>query len=483
MTSRAVLVLVLLLATAGVVGGCSSGVGSSTGGASGTSQCAMAPEPTDPNVTGVIAYATGRHNIEGTWQNGLQGSVLTIDVAPSGTSRTEGETGSCGSLVVDAAIHLATREGVLSVDSTTLRFNGVSAGLVVPVTLPDAYLHPDPKLPPLPVQGSMFLIPTATATLNVFLQTDSLEAYVFGPDGAALGKWSSMPSDVPFRRMPAYAVPSALAADCAPAATFTAAADQYTPFANADAAVAAATGTWIRCRAFGGPEHAALQISPDRTWRHAEWRDGQLVVHGGMQHDGAIDHVTDTSGANGPGFFQIDLTGLWTGHAVYAWGDLLIVSDNTVPPDLGADVYVRTNRPVAAATNPFADGERGGSAACAVAEEGTLDPDVGAALDSTLAGDWTLCSGESLEGFTRLRFDGQGGIALLDDQGNVIEARDYTAVDVESMSPSTPRDRALTFPKLGTDWRMALSRRPLKLLVDTDSSPSTARTMVLSAVP
>src|SRR4029077_12260103 len=102
-------------------------------------------------------------------------------------------------------------------------------------------------------------------------------------------------------------------------------------------------------------------------------------------------------------------------------------------PNSALSLYVRTSRPVVTAANPFTPGQRAGAAACALPEHGTIDPELGAEMESTLAGEWTLCTGELLDGFVGLRFDGNGAVRLLAADGTSLATRRYRALHPETI--------------------------------------------------
>jgi hypothetical protein len=198
---------------------------------------------------------------------------------------------------------------------------------------------------------------------------------------------------------------------------------------------------------------------------------------------------THAQGFNGVGFFQIDLRGPGAWLPTHLWGDLLLVSGDAPLPDLDetVSVYVRSTREVAVAPNPFASGERVGAPACAIPESGTIDPEIGD-LDQVLAGAWTLCSGEMLEGFTGLRFDGAGRVTLLNGDGSELATRPYRTLRPITMPVVSPRVTYLLFPAVDAtgaadSWDIILSERPLKLWISAEGPYTLRRTTVFSALP
>lgn len=111
------------------------------------------------------------------------------------------------------------------------------------------------------------------------------------------------------------------------------------------------------------------------------------------------------------------------------------------------------------APNPYSPSQRAGADACAVSETGTLDPDLGTPLESTLAGTWSLCSGELLEGYGGLTFDGHGGVTVLDTNGLPMGGFAYRALHPETMPALSPRETSLLLPDQ-RDWTIIFSERP-----------------------
>jgi hypothetical protein len=451
-------------------------VGAGPAGSASTSWCpTLAPSATDPAIVSVLAGANGRHYLEGTWENGRRGTVLTIDVQ-TGASHVM-TSGGCQKLVFDATMTLKTRDGVLGVEASELAVDRFGASLEVPlVGLPDAYEHPDPTNPWIADETPHSLTTTMRASFSASL----IRVSVVTADGRVVGLWSSPSSEVPFRYPPAYVVPPELAPECTHAGDYTGAHSQYTPFASGAAALAAGTGTWIRCIGFlDGPEHAGIQVMPDGTWHDLAWTDGQLVSRPGLSQEGTAVAI-DTSGMNGPGFFQINLEGRPLGHSGILWEDRFMTFSGGPRPDFQPDVYVKTHRTVAPATNPYADGARGGAAACSTPETGTLDPDLGAPLDSVLKGVWTLCAGEPLEEYTRLRFGEHGTVTFENAAGDVVATKTYQAFQPPTEPATAPRSTILS---LGEDSEryVVFSARPLKMWIASGSY--TSRVMVFSALP
>ncbi len=404
--------------------------------------------------------------------------------------------GCGGTLSIEATLHVKTRDGVLDGRATILRFKDPNAGtLQIPLPdLDDSYARPDPSevfslygMTVTPLASSE----DATPTLVVMLTDGNLTADLVVDRTRVVGRWDRNIVGVPARGNPPYVVPPELVQECAPAATYTAASTQYTPFASGADALASIHGTWIRCRAAGGQPHAGLQIADDGSWRTLVWQDDELVAHGGFQREGFVEDPIDThaQGFNGVGFFQINLRGPGAWMPTHLWGDVLLVAADAPLPDLNENtsVYVRSTREVAAAPNPFASGERAGAPACAIPESGTIDPEIGD-LDHVLAGAWTLCSGEMLEGFTGLRFDGAGGVTLLNGDGSELATKPYRTIRPITEPVLSPRATNLLFPAVDAsgaadDWSILLSDRPLKLWISVEGPYTLRRTTVFSALP
>ena len=446
--------------------------------------CGTPPESaSDPPAASVLAIVTGHHDLDGTWLNSGAAAVLSIDM-DVGSPLPGSTTGCGGSLLLGATVNVKTRDGVLSGLGTVVRFDTPwRATVEIPrPALPDAYAHPDPALPPLrgvtvgdhPVERVSSTAPTLVLTIT----TDGLLAELIVDQQRLVGQWSSDAVGAPFRRAPAYVVPPELVADCAPAADYTGAGDQRTTFASGADATAATIGTWIRCRSWGVPEDAGIQISPDGSWRMLAWQDGAFVTRGGIQREGALEPPIDV----GAGQFQVDLRGPGVGRSSWVWENRLIMPDFAAPPDFGVSIYVRTDRVVASGPNPYAPGERGGTAACAIAESGTIDPDLGDPLASTLAGRWTLCSGELLAGYGGLTFDGRGVVTFLDADGQPMGGSAYQAMHFETIPVESPRPLAFLFPDM-RDWRVIFSERPLKLWLVESGPHTTDRVALFSALP
>jgi hypothetical protein len=167
-------------------------------------------------------------------------------------------------------------------------------------------------------------------------------------------------------------------------------------------------------------------------------------------------------------------------------GDLLVVNEFTASSGLVDSVYVRSNLPVTPVQNAFTAGQRAGAAACAVAELGTIDPVDGVPIDTMLAGDWTVCSGEFLEGYRRLRFDQHArSLAFVDEAGVAQPSKPFKLVHSDTVPPSNPRDTTLVFEEQpgGADtWSIMFSERPHKMWVLASSQHAVQRELVLSAL-
>jgi hypothetical protein len=445
--------------------------------------CGQPPQSiADPQVAAVLSAARGRHYLEGTWLNGRQGVVMTVDV-DTGSALAGSGTGCGEALVVGATVAVETRDGVVQGQATAIRFYSPSSALAE-IPLPDldpAYARPDPALAPLlsswqPVRQTSDAVPTL---MLAFAEGGTTGEMIVDQE-RLVGDWSSDSALVPLRQAAPYVVPADLATECAPAADYTAAVGQYTPFASADDALAAMPGNWIRCRAFGASSQAGLQISPDRTWRTLSWQGGELVTRGGLGEEGTVDTPIDVSAMNWPGYFQTNLTGPAAWLPTNVWGDRLIMGNVDAPPDLEVHVYVRTNRPAATVTNSYAVGQRAGAAACATPETGAVETGLGAALESVLAGQWTLCSGELLEGPAALRFDGQGHVTLLAADGSEIVTSSYQAFQPETVPVESPRETILD---LGDQqWSILFSERPLKLRTAVTGTHTSSRVALFSPI-
>lgn len=445
--------------------------------------CARPPASvSEPRVAAILAAAQGRHVMEGTWRNGRQETVLTLDFAggeqlPSGTM--------CGdALRVAVTAHAQTRDGLIHADGTLLRFEDqIGAGtLAIPVDdLPDAYLHPseDPSLGSLGFASEPMEVPMATpSTLFVALSRDLIDVLLVDNHNLTLARWSSEGETIPLRRPAPYEVPPDLAGDCAPAASYTGAHDQYTSFASARDAALAMSGRWLRCRDAGGPPHAGMEIGTDGTWRHLMWDGVALTARGGLEHEGFIETPIDTSLANNrSGFFQIGLRSRSWGRSGFLWNDQMIMFafDSEQPV-----VYLRTDRIVTpAAPVPYAARERAGAPSCATAEAGYLDLRADE-TNAMLAGRWTLCSGDLLQPVNALEFDGRGGVHLIDASGADLKFATYRAVNPVTMPATTYLQTALVFDDLAT-WMIILSERPLKLWMLTPASSRLARHATFAA--
>ena len=98
------------------------------------------------------------------------------------------------------------------------------------------------------------------------------------------------------------------------------------------------------------------------------------------------------------------------------------------------------------------------------------------------------CSGEMLEGFTGLRFDGAGQVTLLNGDGSELATKPYRAVRSITMPVLSPRATNLLFPAVDAtgaadDWSIILSDRPLKLWISVEGPYTLRRTTVFSARP
>jgi len=301
---------------------------------------------------------------------------------------------------------------------------------------------------------------------------------VAGASNASLGLWSTMSESIPIRRDAPYAVPAALAAECVSAASYAGLNDQYTPFTTSAQATTAMIGRWLRCRDDADPAYAGIEIGGDGTWRDLMWEDGALVARGGLDHEGIVEAPVDTSVVNNRvGLFQIGIRGRTRARSGHLWGDKMIFFpyDSTQ-----SAVFVRTNRVPTVASNPFAPRERAGAAGCAVAEEMLTDLPANQ-TNATLAGRWTLCSGDLLEAETALDFDGQGGVRFLDAASGVLRMGSYQPVNPATI-PSTYLYTTLIFDDLQT-WTIVLSQKPLKLWMVTPASSRVARHAIFSAAP
>jgi hypothetical protein len=463
------------------------------GPGAGSSSCGTPPVSTmDAGAAAVLAVAQGRHLVDGTWGNG-SGTVATIDVTV-GEQLATSTTGCGGALQVGAIVTVKTRDGLIDAHGTTLTIDYLRrASLEIP--LPDLPVpagvlgsYSDPKYFLVRQNISSTDHPTLVVSFSVGqkgFSADAARAVVVVGGESVVGAWSSAPLEVPPRREPQYEVPAELVTACAPAVEFTNAPSQFTVLPTADAARAARVGTWSRCHAYGGPAHEGIQIAADGTWSYLRYGNGSFVTSPGLRRAGTIQIISGT--ISGPGFAQVNLAGPGVSRATWVSGsNRLILQDDTAPPDWGVSVYVRTDRPVTSAQNTFAAGQRAGAAACAVGELGTIDPDLGAPLDTILAGDWTVCSGEFLEGYRRLRFDGHGGLAFVDEAGAALPSRPFEALRPETTPPQVPRYTILQSnqtPEGPDDWTIILSERPLKMWVFIESQHAVKRELVLSALP
>jgi hypothetical protein len=473
---------------AGAVVGCSGGGGSSRPPI--VDPCQQPPASTaDPQAALVLAAAQGHHNVDGTWLNGRQPAVLGVDVEVGATPLPGSGTGCGSALLLEATVTVRTRDAVIEGQAQVLRFDDYwSAWVEVPLAdLADAYARPAPKFGSIPDGPNVYLPqqrPSAPApTLVLVFSASSLRANLF-VDGRVVGTWSALPAEVPWRWAGPHTLPAELVADCAPANDLAGQEDAYTAFASAGLAAAAMPGTWIHCQASGPARHAGIQISPDGTWRTLAWRDGGFVTQGGFQQEGAVEEPIDVSAYNGPGYFQINLSGPRVWFATHLWGDRLVgTAVDTTPLDRHHTVYVRTDRAVETASNPYTSRQRAGAAACAQPETGVVELGLGSELESTLAGEWTLCAGELLDGYVGLRFDGQGAVTLLAAGGETLRRESYRAIQPETMPNPTPYRKFLLFDGSETSWEIMLSDRPLKLWMVEQGPHTTDRKAVFSAVP
>jgi len=465
-----------------------AGVGCHSGPDTIVDYCRKPPaSASDQHAARVLAGAVGHHDLDGTWLGGSQAAVLEIDMDVGARLPSSGT--ECGdALMLAASVNVRTRDGVVSGQGTVIQFyDGDSATAEIPLPgLADAYAHPDPALPPLTSadenQSGIALASTPAPTLVLTMTEDSSTANVVVDQRRVVGRWSSNVSEIPARRSPTYVVPSELVSECAPAADFTGAHGQYTPFASGADATAATIGTWIRCRSYGGPEHDGIQILPDGSWQMLAWQDGGFVTRGGIQREGALEPPIDLSNVNGTGFFQVNLRGPAVWRPSFVWDNRLLLSDTTAPPDFGESVYVRTDRSVVSAPNPYTTGQRAGAAACEVAESGTIDPDLGGPMETILAGTWTLCSGELLEGYAGLTFDGNGAVTFLDVNGQSMGGLSYRALHPETVPALSPRETNLLLPD-GRDWEIIFSQRPLKMWLLETGQPTVVHQAVFSPLP
>lgn len=132
--------------------------------------------------------------------------------------------------------------------------------------------------------------------------------------------------------------------------------------------------------------------------------------------------------------------------------------------------------------SPYASRQRAGAAACGVAETGAIDPDLGSELESTLAGEWTLCSGELLDGYEGLRFDGQGAVTFLANGGQAAGSESYEALHALTDPTLVPRRLVFVFPG-NKVWTVMFSERPLKLWVEESGPRTTGRVAIFSPLP
>jgi hypothetical protein len=472
----------------------SAGVDGNNGGQAGLLCAPSSASLDDPAIKAALDAARGHHTLGGTWQNGRQGTVMSLDVTINSTHFT---AGGCGDLMIDATATVSTKDGVLSATGPALVgilwFNPtVFVELSLP-PLPDAFAHPasDADMPWFDSQNNPNELGSQAETrLTVNSSAAGATATVI-PAGtrSPVGIWSTNPLAIPARRPPAYVVPTELATDCAAAATLTSDPPQLTPFATQADAKAAMTGTWVRCRAFGGLAHAGLQISADGSWRHLTWDGGALVTGGGLGHGGTLGAAMVSTNAQGlpGGSFLVPIDGA-VGGLAYLAQNRLFVGYNGGPPGQ-PDIYVLTERAVkTGSVNAYAKGARGGQDACAVADLGSFDPKLGAPIEAALAGEWTVCDGDPIEGYARVRFDGHGSATFLDEMGRVVLTSPYELfADLKGMPQLPPLPyAALNFtnssPAVDIGWDIYMSERPLKLLV-SDLRGMTATPLILSALP
>jgi hypothetical protein len=434
-------------------------------------------------IVGLLTAVEGHHIIDGTWLGQRLWSSLSIDLTVGRALKAEGICGEPP--LVEVTARVRTRDGVVDAQGSVLQVEPQLATLEVAIDgLPDAYLHGDPVMSPGEPSWTSRTEPTLVVAFRQGLRPcdspaplpercrDGLDAALFVA-GRMVGKWSSEIERIPWRQVAHYTVPTDLQAECASAAEYVGG-KQYTPFASASACSAAMVGTWIRCRDSFGPQHAGIEVLPDRKWRHLLWADGGLVAtEGFFEHSGPVDEPVDgTVGNPGlPGFYQTVFESPTFGMSASLWGDKLILG-----PDM---VYVRTSRVPAPppSMTAYAARARAGAAACASSEQGALHVRPGDELESVLAGDWTLCAGDPLEEMSGLRFDGHGNVAWLKSDGTAMPARSY-----RTASPASRADIAaglqMTFAD-GTGWDVSLSERPLELWLQTGDG----RTAIFSALP
>jgi hypothetical protein len=449
------------------------------------SQCAVAPTSlSDPAVVKAMSDLRGHHALDGVWLNGSAASVAEIDVT-FGDVRPESTPGNpCGGkLLVDATATVKTRDGLVNASGSVFTFDHQGAPrIAVPLPeLPEAFAHPDERFGRWNQQDYLYPQTTpapTTPVLYVVDTTNGLRADIVS-NGKVVATWSSYVLDLPKSAPKPYAVPAELVPACARAADVMGA--EHTQFASAADARDATIGTWVRCRSYSRAEHDGIQISPDGTWRLITWANGAFTARPGLGREGVLGDPIDTSIMNGPGSYQVNLNGAAEFFAGHTWEDRLIMSDWAAPPENQTAVYVRSDRTVAPAANHFDVGQRAGMDACATAETGTTELAAGGALDATLAGDWVVCSGDPLEGYTRARFGANGRITLLDDAGNEMANRTF-----ETFQPNGAAYSILSFGEdkgQGDQWTITFSQRPLKMRAVTESGHAVTRSLSLSALP
>lgn len=473
--------LVRFLAAGAVLSGCAGG---QSGTDSSDSSCSSPSlVAADPSTAVLQSQLVGVHTLEGTWANGEQGSKLRIEV-DLGARLPVADELACGRLPYQVAARLTTSDGVLDARASVLEFEFSEAELVVPIPeLADPYRNP--------AAGSFgpsgWNTPTPVPTLHVgFGLLNGDGALQIGADLVneqldRVGVWSSSFLDVPPRAIPEYVVPPQFVAACAKLKPYTGAITEYTAFTDAEEVSSSLVGTWIRCSGPDQPFSAGLQVSSDGTWQQLALDADRLVTHGGFQSEGTVS-ILDVAFNNRPGSFQVDLVGPRIWMSAQLWGDQLQVDRWQLRgPDI-TSVYVRSDLVADSVASSYAARDRAGAAACSAAEAGTLDLTPGAELDSALEGDWTLCSGELPQGQTLLRFDGTGSVSFFDAQGTALGTHRYTVVLLETMPVAVPRAMALVLDD-NTDFDIAISERPLKLWMQSDTDQHGILTAVLSALP
>ena len=436
----------------------------------------------------MLAAAQGHHNLDGTWLNQRQPAVLGVDVEVGAPLPGSG-TGCGATLLLEATVTVRTRDAVISGQAQVLRFDDYwSAWVEVPIAnLADAYARPDPMFRTIPDGPNAYLPqqrPGAPApTLVLVISATGLRANLF-VDGRVVGTWSSASRRFRGAGPGLTRFPAELAAECAPANGPASANSQYTPFASAGEAAAAMPGTWIHCQASrkrAAPGFTSHPMEPGERWRGATEGSSHRAD---FSRRAPWRNRSTFWRTTGPAIFQINLGGPAIWLPTHLWGDRLIATPfETTPLDRNQSVYVRTNRAVETTSNPYSSRQRAGVAACAQPETGVLEMGLGSELESTLAGEWTLCAGELLDGYAGLRFDGRGAVSLLAAGGETLRSQSYQAIQPESIPTPSPYRKILLFAGDETSWEIMFSERPLKLWMVERRGRTTARKAVFSAVP